>query len=112
MDLIYQGAFVTIVAAFGEDANAGLSGVGNTPRDTQPIVTVGNVSLVSTMMHHCLTIEESAWASRGWTLREAVMSRRKLCFTRNQVYFECEAMSCYETMTVNLESELKDILSS
>jgi hypothetical protein len=33
---------------------------------------------------------------RGWTYQEALLSRRRLCFTDEQVYFECESMYCYE----------------
>jgi hypothetical protein len=41
MDLVYQGAEVTIVAATGGDANAELPGIENTPRKPQCVVQLG-----------------------------------------------------------------------
>ncbi|KAJ4857180.1 heterokaryon incompatibility protein (HET) domain-containing protein [Trichoderma breve] len=64
MGAIYSNAEVTIIAAAGQDENYGLSG------DPQA------------------AIKSSKWSTRGWTFQEAVLSRRRLVFTEQQVYFE------------------------
>ena len=49
MDLIYQNAFVTIVAAAGTDPSFGLPGVGATPRTPQASASIRGRCLVSTL---------------------------------------------------------------
>jgi hypothetical protein len=49
MGQIYERAEVTIIAAVGRDANAGLSGIGMTARRPQPIFNTGGGLLVSTI---------------------------------------------------------------
>jgi hypothetical protein len=103
MDLIYKGSELTIVAASGIDANAGLPGVGTTKRNPQPVVSVGNMSIISMMPHPHYTIKASKWMTRAWTLQESVLSRRRLVFTNDQIYFECNAMNCFESLSAPLE---------
>jgi hypothetical protein len=43
-------------------------------------------------------IQSSAWITRGWTYQEAVLSRRCLFFTDEQVYFVCKQMTCCEAI--------------
>jgi hypothetical protein len=44
------------------------------------------------------------WSTRWWTFQEAMLSRRRrLVFTAGQVYFECNAMSCYKSMANPLD---------
>jgi hypothetical protein len=49
-------------------------------------------------------IRDSTWFKRGWTYQEARLSRRRVIFTANQVYFECNAMNCQEALAVDLTS--------
>jgi hypothetical protein len=49
MDTIYKGAEITIIAAAGLDATFGLPGVGDTPRTTQPAVTIDGIQITSGM---------------------------------------------------------------
>jgi hypothetical protein len=103
MGLIYRRAEITIIAAAGDDADSGLHGVGDMPRRLQPIAEVGDFSVISTMALPYQTIPASTWATRGWTLQEAVLSRRRLAFTENQVYFECYNMTCSENLPPDLQ---------
>src|ERR1700761_6545285 len=103
MDAIYRRAELTIIAAAGEDENFGLPGVGATPRKGQPVSNVGKIQVVSTMSHPHHTIPSSKWASRGWTYQEAILSRRRLVFTEDQVYFECNAMNCCESVNADFD---------
>lgn len=98
MNDIYENAELTIVAAAGVDATYGLPGVGQRARTPQNIVKLGGVRIISTMKDPHLAIRSSRWASRGWTFQEAVLSRRRLVFTNEQMYFECNAMNCWESI--------------
>jgi Heterokaryon incompatibility protein (HET) len=102
MDFVYRGAEITIVAAAGEDEKTGLPGVGTRSRRSQPIAHIGDVKIISSMSHPFYTINNSRWWTRGWTYQEAVLSRRCLVFTEDQVYFECYAMNCFESIQNNL----------
>jgi Heterokaryon incompatibility protein (HET) len=102
MDVIYRRAQVTIIAASGKGENSGLPGISNMPRTLQPLAKVGNITIVSTMGHPAHSIKQSRWSSRAWTYQEAVLSRRRLVFTDNQVYYECDAMNCYESLHLPL----------
>ncbi|KHN98450.1 Heterokaryon incompatibility [Metarhizium album ARSEF 1941] len=104
MDEIFEGAAVTIIAAHGKDAMQGLPGVGSTTRPEQPKYKFadGNVALVSSMRDPRLEIKESVWYTRGWTYQEGLVARRRLVFTGQQMYWECEGMSCPETLVLPL----------
>lgn len=56
------------------------------------------------MGHPFCEIPRTKWATdRGWTFQEAVLSRRRLVFTQNQIYFECGSMDCSQTPKVDLD---------
>ncbi|KAI1340516.1 heterokaryon incompatibility protein-domain-containing protein [Xylariaceae sp. FL0016] len=88
MDSVYQNAALTIIAAAGPGESYGLPGG-------------DRFNLTSTIPSHN-TILESPWASRGWTYQEAVLSTRRLVFTDEQLYFECNSMSCSESSEISL----------
>ncbi|KAK2616001.1 hypothetical protein N8I77_002721 [Diaporthe amygdali] len=114
---IYRSAFLTIVAASGEDAEAGLAGLrpGTRSFPQQEIVVIPpdqdqpGLSLLSV----CKRIpkhfgeffdmrdedaDNSTWNTRGWTLQERALSRRNLIFTEEQVLWACDgAYFCEET---------------
>lgn len=97
MDRIYEGAFVTIVAAAGQDSSFGLPGVGGRPRREQSHVKLtSTISLAGSLPTAHKVIRESVWATRGWTYQEAVLSRRMLIFTDYQVYFVCPVQTWSE----------------
>jgi hypothetical protein len=101
MHAIYQMSFVTIIAAAGINANAGLPGLQSGTRfvEQEEVViqepTDGDpgISLMTTLFaqrdagDHYLA--HTTWNSRGWTMQERVLSRRVLVFTEEQVYFAC-----------------------
>lgn len=117
MDSIYQNAELTIVAAAGDGPQYGLPGINSRPRCAQQTYTVGHFDIISTMRHPHEAIQSSKWSSRGWTFQEATLSRRSIVFTDDQVYFECNAMNCHESLSSNLDvlhvedkSHFKDML--
>lgn len=103
---------MTIIAASGEDANAGLSGVGQSsrrPSGAQQVVEVvprGEGNLGMALVIKCNSpkppyeneFDSSHWNTRGWIYQERSLSRRCLIFTQSQVYWACDgATFCEES---------------
>ncbi|KAF5021700.1 hypothetical protein F66182_6257 [Fusarium sp. NRRL 66182] len=105
MDDIFEGAVLAIVAACGEDADYGLPGVGSRTRPAQPKYEFvnSNITLVSSLQDPRLAIKNSKWYQRGWTYQEGLLARRRLIFTDQQMYWECEGMCCPESLVLPLE---------
>ncbi|KAF2998487.1 hypothetical protein E8E13_003053 [Curvularia kusanoi] len=103
MDLIYEGAYCTIVAASGRTDQDGLPGI-SVPRKSQPKFSTDgcNVHFVSSLPDPQATITASKWNTRAWTFQEALCSARRLVFTHHQVYFECKAMHTCEAVELPL----------
>ncbi|KAF2189698.1 HET-domain-containing protein, partial [Zopfia rhizophila CBS 207.26] len=97
MATIYANACITIIAAAGKDSSFGLPGVGR-PRKEQPTIQVGHQTLVCTLPDPHHIIGSSTWMTRGWVYQEALFSRRRLIFSPDQIYFECNNMQCYESI--------------
>jgi hypothetical protein len=89
MDLVYKNAEITIIAAAGKDPRYGLPGVGRRHRAPQPCAKIGEHFLVSALDDLSYCIRDSPWMSRAWTYQEGLLSRRRLIFTDQQVYYEC-----------------------
>ena len=112
MDNIYQGAYLTIVAAAGKDSTYGLPGVTWRPRREQLYVNTGSFALVGSLPTAHEVARNSTWATRGWTYQEAVLPRRLLIFTDYQAHLVCpaqiwcedKAFSRGSTKTVSHES--------
>lgn len=96
MDKICKVSALTIIATAGEDSNYDIPGVGDRHRIAQQCAKIGGHKLVNTLDNAHIQILESKWAKRGWTYQEAILSRRRLVFTGQQVYFECRSMYAYE----------------
>lgn len=91
MDSIYRYAELVVIAANGSDAYAGLPGVGSTKqRHSQQIEEINGIRFISVQpaVQHALNLSE--WNTRGWTFQEAILSRRALIFTENQLYWNCQ----------------------
>lgn len=100
MDQVYRYAELTLIAASGKDANAGLPGL-REPRDIkQRIFKVQDATAESPGIHIITapTIRQlwqdtyfsgTEWSTRGWTLQERAMSRRSLVFTDTEVFWSC-----------------------
>ncbi|RYP90280.1 hypothetical protein DL770_003576 [Monosporascus sp. CRB-9-2] len=103
MGAIYEQAELTIIAAAGIDENHGLPGVGLTPRSSQWIAQLQGAGVIWTMPDPHDSIRSSKWSTRGWTFQEGLLSRRRLAFTEDQVYFECKTMNCFESIRSPLD---------
>ncbi|KAF1833535.1 seven-hairpin glycosidase [Decorospora gaudefroyi] len=100
MDSVYAGAYATIVACAGSDANYGLPGISR-DRDLQPSATFHDFELFSSLPGLGTAVKSTKWATRGWTYQEAVLSHRILFFTDKQVYFVCPNMARSEAEVVH-----------
>lgn len=106
MDLVYARAAVTLIAAAGADSSHGLPGVGARPRQpAQPHARIAPArELVASLPEPGSLVRRSAWAARGWTYQEALLSPRRLFFTDAQACFECASMYCSEAVALPLEA--------
>jgi hypothetical protein len=99
MDTIYRGAVLTIIAAAGDGPDNGLPGIDGTPRRQCYSHIVGNDGREIIGLGVSSEIQNSVWNTRGWTYQEVVLSRRRLVFTASQMYFQCNAMFCIESLS-------------
>lgn len=91
MDTIFTRASLTITAASGRDANAGLPGIDKGSRNIiqHTAVYSDELSLLSLMRGCDDVVDTSTWNGRCWTYQERLLSRRSMIFTNDTVYFEC-----------------------
>jgi len=92
MDEVYRHAYITIFALSGSSCEAGL------PRISAPFENLlqprlkseFGVLTASPIPDPRETIQKSKWKTRGWTLQEAAMSRRRLGFLESVIFLECD----------------------
>ncbi|KAF3041636.1 hypothetical protein E8E11_006239 [Didymella keratinophila] len=91
MDVIYRGAYCTIIAAAGCGPDVGLPGIRNNSRPRPGFKFLAERSGVRTsgFQNPRVEIQNSIWSTRGWTYQEMLLSPRRLVFTPSQVYFQC-----------------------
>jgi hypothetical protein len=96
---VYRGAYATIIALSGDSANSGLTRVGPN-RELYPQLDcyVDGKRFVGLMPTLSQLVWVSPWGSRSWTLQEGLLSPRCLYISDYQMYFECNAMQCSESL--------------
>lgn len=104
MDLIYEKATLTIVAAAGSDETFGLPGIGTTEGKALMSIQLSQATITWPIKDPQLAIRSSKWATRGWTFQESSLSRRCLVFLEDQVYFECNSMNYFENIQLPFEA--------
>ena len=68
MSDIYSGAFLTIIAAWGDNADSGMPGVFKGPqRDPQHVAEFEGLELIEVLPLLGEVIERSTWKARAWT---------------------------------------------
>ncbi|KAF4630652.1 hypothetical protein G7Y89_g7491 [Cudoniella acicularis] len=97
MDMIYKRAAGTIVACSGKSPWYGLPGCSSRSRSGSGRVAIDDRIFFSVPSDPRYEIEASNWMSRGWTYQEGLLSRRRIFFTEDQIYFECDARHCFES---------------
>jgi hypothetical protein len=103
MDAVYHNSDLTIISAAGLDESNGLPGVGTTSRCPQLVANLGGASVLYAPKDPEKVIKQSHWSTRGWTFQEAVLSRRRLVFTEDQMYFQRDTMNCFESVHCPLD---------
>jgi hypothetical protein len=95
---IYRAAYATIIAMSGPSASTGLPRMSSTSIIPQLRCRVSNRTIVGTMPTLSELIWVSNWGLRAWTLQEALLSRRCIYLSDYQMYSECNAMQCSESL--------------
>jgi hypothetical protein len=92
MDRIYEGAVLTICALSGTHKHLGLPGISSPLQvPPQPYVDLDSKRIIATRLSDSLRYANSSpWGQRAWTLQEASLSRRLLCFTDQSVFWVCQ----------------------
>jgi hypothetical protein len=90
MDLVYGLSYLTIIAAGGTTARDPLPGCRPQTRTQQHIEVVQGLHLYAAPPRLKEALTSSAWNTRCWTYQECALSRRRIYFTGQQVYFECQ----------------------
>ncbi|OAG12783.1 HET-domain-containing protein, partial [Paraphaeosphaeria sporulosa] len=108
MDKIYQGATVTIVNAANEGADHGLPGISCLARTPQDFLYIKGRKLIRVPASRD-AIRNSKWSMRGWTYQEGLLSRRRLVFTNQQIYFQCLEMHTCESITTLFSSRPRPV---
>lgn len=102
MGQIYSHSSLTLVAAAGEGVRDGIAGIG-APREEQLSIQTESDLFTTSLLRPDLEVASSKWASRAWTYQEGLLSRRRLIFTPSQIYFQCQALHCHESLSLPLK---------
>ncbi|RGP71700.1 hypothetical protein FLONG3_7004 [Fusarium longipes] len=100
MDKIYRSSALTIIAAAGVGPSHGLAGV-SAPRDPQHLARVGD-HVIYRLAKPAKLVNNSTWATRGWTYQEGLLARRRLVFTEGYAYFQCQTQCTFESLGANI----------
>lgn len=112
MDSFYGDAKLTIVAASGDRAEAGLPGVGRVRSDPQHILDIDGFQLTNMLQPSQELVDRSFWNSRAWTYQERLLSIRMVVFTEQQLLFRCQEMQCCEDVVTERSLSPKRGLSA
>jgi len=100
MGAVYENAYITIIAASGNDAEAGLLRLTQYPDVIEvPLVLrlpTHTIELIPCFGSLRSAIDATPWVHRGWTYQERLLSCRSVVFTKEQVFFDCGHMTCSE----------------
>lgn len=106
MGTVYENAFVTVVAAHGENANCGFLRLATRKNDAVfklrcsheawPAQVWGTIYCSKWVSRHMATPREPI-DRRGWTLQERLLSKRKLLFFADTVAWECASIPVSDT---------------
>ncbi|KAG1826838.1 heterokaryon incompatibility protein-domain-containing protein [Suillus subaureus] len=106
MDLVYGLSYLTIMAAGGASARDPLPGCRPRTRTLQQHIEVVQG------LHLCVgpprlreALALSVWNTRCWTYQESALSRRRIYFTEQQVYFECRGDIFCEDIAAESEGQ-------
>ena len=103
MSAIFQGAYATLIAFSGDSAASGLPRVGHTKTPYRQLsCSIDGVRLVGFGPTLSQLVWVLPWGQRAWTYQEAILSRRCIYLSKYHTYFECNSMTCCETLDESL----------
>lgn len=108
MDKVFSSAYVTIIAAAGQDAHAGLPGVSRVHRTQLQDANISGVHFVQLPRPALATIMSSHWAERGWTFQECCLAGRRLIFAEDQAIFLCNELFVVESVKPQIYDNQKE----
>jgi hypothetical protein len=109
MDQIYESAYATIIST-GSSADCGIPGVSVARELPQPRIKTSGVRVALTAhVDPDQGVNYTDWNTRGWTYQEGVLSRRRLIFTQQKVYFQCHCGSACEDVHSSLGLEPSNV---
>ncbi|MCJ1405555.1 hypothetical protein MMC11_008783 [Xylographa trunciseda] len=103
MDKIYKHAKLTVVAAAGKDAYAGLPGIREGTRAIHQISRrIGKMQFYASggQIAFAQSLNASTWSERAWTLQEQILSPRLLLFSESEMSWNCECAIWTEGMVL------------
>lgn len=90
MDAIYRDAYFTIVAAHGEDSNAGIRRLHRHASDAELSIEIEqngkHLSFLPVRGTYQEALNETVWNTRGWTYQELMLSTVSVIFTPFEVF--------------------------
>jgi hypothetical protein len=90
MDMVYASAVVTLVAAAGNNSDAGLPGVSTWLREAQrQTIVIQDIEVSNILPQLKESVDLSMWNSCAWTYQERMFSRRSIFFAEEQAYHGC-----------------------
>ena len=98
MRSIYSGSSLTLVALSSPSADSGMPLFSVKREQPQLACTIDNVRLAGLSPTLLEGMHSSMWGRRAWTMQEAILSHRCLYIGEHQLYFECQAMQCCESL--------------
>ncbi|KAK1759906.1 heterokaryon incompatibility protein-domain-containing protein [Echria macrotheca] len=96
MDNIYENAWLTIIAANGHNADAGLAGIQEYSRDEILATPITDELSMGVYVGLDKLLPVSVYASRAWTFQEQLLARRAVYFVDQKVFFRCRLETCSE----------------
>ncbi|KAM7192126.1 Heterokaryon incompatibility protein (HET) domain containing protein [Rhypophila sp. PSN 637] len=97
MHHVYAGACLTIIAASGGNANAGLPGAqSESSTNRQTVLRMQGLTIVKESLDMDDKLATAHWYTRAWTFQEFLLAPRRLVFTNKAVYFSCPPGVCSE----------------
>ncbi|KAK8040093.1 hypothetical protein PG993_008504 [Apiospora rasikravindrae] len=111
MGAIYSHSEVTLIAASGSDASHGLPGLGSVGRLARARLQACGVVFEEGPRHVGHFVKASTWMTRGWTLQETFLPRRRVIFTESEAAFLCNCTHAAESWKMPFRLPGVDLLS-
>ncbi|KAK5658164.1 hypothetical protein OQA88_2137 [Cercophora sp. LCS_1] len=108
MDRIYEQAWLTVIAADGKNANAGLPGIPGIEtdnREERPALHEIKAGIhLGVFMTPDVRLKKTVYETRAY--QEHSLLRRKLYFFDNEVVFRCNRRECFESYLDGVKREI------